>query len=222
LEPTKRAYKSFHYKAKTAWSSGRRGMLSAAGRPNIVVGSPPEFKGEPDIWAPEELLVGSLNTCMMLTFLTLAQAQGLTPVGYESEAEACSRTSRGSTTSPKSRSDPASPSRARPNSSLPAKAWKASKPTASSQIRLTPGSRSRRSLSLLPHQSENVPHQLNAQSSGKRFEPIRRKHVGAHWASHRRTIRDEGGTVPYVDCCGARVRLWQILLQKFVEGCREQ
>ena len=47
----------------------------------------PEFKGEPDIWAPEELLVGSLNTCMMLTFLTLAQAHGVTPVGYESEAE---------------------------------------------------------------------------------------------------------------------------------------
>jgi organic hydroperoxide reductase OsmC/OhrA len=62
-------------------------MLSAAGKPNIVVGSPPEFKGEPDVWAPEELLVGSLNTCMMLTFLTLAQHQGLTPVGYESEAE---------------------------------------------------------------------------------------------------------------------------------------
>jgi organic hydroperoxide reductase OsmC/OhrA len=83
----KRAPKLFHYKAKTTWSSARRGMLSAAGRPNIIVGSPPEFKGEPDIWAPEELLVGSLNTCMMLTFLTLAQAQGLTPVGYESEAE---------------------------------------------------------------------------------------------------------------------------------------
>jgi organic hydroperoxide reductase OsmC/OhrA len=62
-------------------------MLSAAGRPNIVVGSPPEFKGDPDIWAPEELLVGSLNTCMMLTFLTLAQGQVLTPAGYESEAE---------------------------------------------------------------------------------------------------------------------------------------
>jgi organic hydroperoxide reductase OsmC/OhrA len=86
VEP-KRANKSFHYKAKNTWSSARRGMLSAVGRPNIVVGSPPEFKGEPDIWAPEELLVGSLNTCMMLTFLTLAQARGLTPVGYESEAE---------------------------------------------------------------------------------------------------------------------------------------
>ena len=87
MEPTKRAYKAFRYKAKSTWSSARRGMLSAAGKPDIVVGSPPEFKGEPDIWAPEELLVGSLNTCMMLTFLTLAQAQGLIPVGYESEAE---------------------------------------------------------------------------------------------------------------------------------------
>jgi organic hydroperoxide reductase OsmC/OhrA len=83
----KSAHKRFHYRAKTSWSSAWRGMLSAAGRPNIVVGSPPEFKGERDIWAPEELLVGSLNTCMMLTFLTLAQAQGLTLVGYESEAE---------------------------------------------------------------------------------------------------------------------------------------
>ena len=83
----KTAYKSFHFRAKTAWSSARRGTLSALGKPNIVVGSPPEFKGEPDIWAPEELLVGSVNTCMMLTFLTLAQAKGLTPVGYESEAD---------------------------------------------------------------------------------------------------------------------------------------
>ena len=87
MESIRTTYKSFHYKVKTTWSSARRGMLSAAGKPNIIVGSPPEFKGEPDVWAPEELLVGSLNTCMMLTFLTLAQRQGLTPVGYESEAE---------------------------------------------------------------------------------------------------------------------------------------
>ena len=83
----KTAFKSFRYKANTAWSSARRGTLSALGKPNIVVGSPPEFKGEPDIWAPEELLVGSVNTCMMLTFLTFAQAEGLTPVAYQSEAE---------------------------------------------------------------------------------------------------------------------------------------
>jgi organic hydroperoxide reductase OsmC/OhrA len=84
---SKPAYKSFHYKAKTTWRSARRGLLSVAGRADVVVGSPPEFRGDPDVWAPEELLVGSLNTCMMLTFLTLARARGLTPVDYESEAE---------------------------------------------------------------------------------------------------------------------------------------
>src|ERR1700731_2295243 len=84
---TKTTYKSFRYKANTAWNSARRGTLSASVKPNIDVGSPPEFKGEPNIWAPEELLVGSVNTCMMLTFLSLAQARGLTPAGYESEAE---------------------------------------------------------------------------------------------------------------------------------------
>jgi organic hydroperoxide reductase OsmC/OhrA len=82
-----KTYKSFRYKVKTTWSSARRGMLSAAGKADIIVGSPPEFKGEPGNWSPEELLVGSLNTCIMLTFLTLAQARGLTPAGYDSEAE---------------------------------------------------------------------------------------------------------------------------------------
>jgi organic hydroperoxide reductase OsmC/OhrA len=83
----KRGYKSFRYKAKTTWSSGRRGTLSAPGKPDVVVGSPPEFKGDPSFWAPEELLVASVNTCIMLTFLTLAQAKGLTPAAYESDAE---------------------------------------------------------------------------------------------------------------------------------------
>jgi organic hydroperoxide reductase OsmC/OhrA len=84
---TKSAYKSFRYKAKTDWTSARQGTLSASGKSHIVVGSPPEFKGQPDVWAPEELLVGAVNTCLMLTFLALAQAKGLVPVGYESEAE---------------------------------------------------------------------------------------------------------------------------------------
>jgi len=83
----KGATRSFRYRAKTTWGSARRGVLSAPEKPSIIVGSPPEFKGEPDIWAPEELLVGAVNTCMMLTFLSLAQARGLTVAGYESEAE---------------------------------------------------------------------------------------------------------------------------------------
>ena len=89
-----KTYKSFRYKAKTTWSSARRGTLSAVGKPNVVVGSPPEFKGEADNWSPEELFVGSLNTCIMLTFFALAQARGLTPVAYESESEGPARKCR--------------------------------------------------------------------------------------------------------------------------------
>lgn len=81
------AHKSFRYKAKTIWTSERVGVLSGTEKPNIIVGSPPEFKGKPDNWAPEELLVGSVNTCILLTFLTLAQGRGLIPAAYESEAE---------------------------------------------------------------------------------------------------------------------------------------
>lgn len=81
------AHKSFRYKAKTTWTSERVGVLSGRGKPNIIVGSPPEFKGKPDIWAPEELLVGSVNTCILLTFLTMAQKRGLIPAAYDSEAE---------------------------------------------------------------------------------------------------------------------------------------
>src|SRR5438132_6950237 len=84
---TKRTSRSFRYRASTIWSSARRGLLQAAEKPAIIVGSPPEFKGEPNIWAPEELLVGSVNTCMMLTFLSLAESRGLTPAEYASEAE---------------------------------------------------------------------------------------------------------------------------------------
>ena len=82
-----KTYKSFRYKATTIWSGARRGMLAGAGKSQIIVGSPPEFKGGPDVWAPEELLVGSLNTCLMLTFLSFAGARGLALTGYESQAE---------------------------------------------------------------------------------------------------------------------------------------
>ena len=80
-------FKSFRFKARTAWRGKRRAALSAAGRPDVVVGSPPEFNGDPDVWAPEELLIGSLNTCTLLTFLTLARGHGVTLVAYDSDAE---------------------------------------------------------------------------------------------------------------------------------------
>lgn len=84
---TKKAYKSFRYKNALVWKQARRGVLSALGKPDVEVGSPPEFRGEPGIWTPEDMLVGALNACLMLTFLALAQSKDLEPVSYESNAE---------------------------------------------------------------------------------------------------------------------------------------
>jgi peroxiredoxin-like protein len=83
----KTAYKSFRYKNSLGWNGDRRGKISASGKPEVDIGSPPEFKGEPGVWSPEELLVASLNACLMLTFVSMAQSKKLEFVSYESEAE---------------------------------------------------------------------------------------------------------------------------------------
>ena len=83
----KKAYKTFRYTNSLVWDRARRGNTSAPGKPQIEVGSPPEFKGEPGVWCPEELLVAALNGCLMLTFISLAQSKGVQFVAYESAAE---------------------------------------------------------------------------------------------------------------------------------------
>jgi organic hydroperoxide reductase OsmC/OhrA len=83
----KKAYKAFRFKNSLVWNRGRRGKTSAPGKPEMDVGSPPEFKGEPGVWSPEELLVGALNACLMLTFVSAAQNKGIQFVAYESTAE---------------------------------------------------------------------------------------------------------------------------------------
>ncbi len=82
----KKTYRTLHFGNAVAWKSGRRGELSAADHPTLNVGSPPAFKGDPDVWCPEELLIGGLNTCLMLTFLAIAQRRGMQVVGYEANA----------------------------------------------------------------------------------------------------------------------------------------
>ena len=84
---TEKRYKSFHYSNNLVWDAARRGRTSAPGKPDIEIGSPPEFKGEAGVWAPEEMLVAALNACMMLTFVAFAQGKKLEFVAYESAAE---------------------------------------------------------------------------------------------------------------------------------------
>ena len=83
----KKAFKSFRYPAVVTWTGARRGRASAFGKPDLEVGSPPEFRGEEGVWSPEHLFVASLSTCLMLTFLSLAERRSLEIAGYESSAE---------------------------------------------------------------------------------------------------------------------------------------
>jgi organic hydroperoxide reductase OsmC/OhrA len=87
--------KTFHYQVGVRWSREKRGVLSVAGKPDLEVASPPEFRGHPGIWSPEDLLVAAVNTCTMTTFLSAAARRGLTLVSYDSEATGTLETADG-------------------------------------------------------------------------------------------------------------------------------
>ncbi len=52
----------------------------------LDVSSAPEYKGNPALPNPEELLVGSLSSCHMLTFLAVAAREGFVVDAYDDAA----------------------------------------------------------------------------------------------------------------------------------------
>jgi peroxiredoxin-like protein len=78
---------TFFYATEIEWSKDKEGKVSAPSLPSIAVGAPPEFKGSEGNWSPEHLLVASVNTCLMLTFLTIAENSKLSIKSYSSTAK---------------------------------------------------------------------------------------------------------------------------------------
>lgn len=79
--------KSYTYRTSVRWTDRKVGTIAAAGKPDILVATPPEFKGHEGIWSPEDLFVASANICLMTTFLAFAERAGLAFTSYESDAE---------------------------------------------------------------------------------------------------------------------------------------
>jgi len=75
------------YHTTVKWTEQRKGVISCAGKPDVPVATPPEFKGHEGIWSPEDLFVASVNICVMTTFLAVAERAGLAFSAYESIAE---------------------------------------------------------------------------------------------------------------------------------------
>jgi|SRR5690554_1447527 len=67
-------------------SYSRNHEIELPGKPVLLGTSDPAFRGEPDKYTPEELLVVSLSQCHMLWFLHLAAAEGITVTGYVDQA----------------------------------------------------------------------------------------------------------------------------------------
>jgi peroxiredoxin-like protein len=79
--------KVYLYHTAVKWTEQRKGVISCAGKPDVQIATPPEFKGHAGIWSPEDLFVASANICLMTTFLSVTERAGLAFVSYECEAE---------------------------------------------------------------------------------------------------------------------------------------
>ena len=71
----------YYYNVDVNWNSGRKGVMCSPELSSpkgsigcIEVATPPEFpKGVPGIWSPEHLFTASVASCLMTTFLAIAE-----------------------------------------------------------------------------------------------------------------------------------------------------
>src|SRR5450631_737835 len=76
------------YEVELNWESDRKGKVSSPVLDSsIEVATPPEFpKGMRGIWSPEHLLVAAVNSCLMTTFLAIAESSKFGFAGFVSKA----------------------------------------------------------------------------------------------------------------------------------------
>ncbi|NOT73448.1 MAG: OsmC family peroxiredoxin [Cyclobacteriaceae bacterium] len=80
-----------YYNIDIAWSKERKGMMCSPELKSglernsgcIEVATPPEFpKGMPGIWSPEHLFTASVSSCLMTTFLAIAENSKLEFISF--------------------------------------------------------------------------------------------------------------------------------------------
>jgi organic hydroperoxide reductase OsmC/OhrA len=76
------------YNVDISWSKDRKGIICS---PELIkeagacieVATPPEFpKGIPGIWSPEHLFTASVSSCLMTTFLSIAENSKLEFISF--------------------------------------------------------------------------------------------------------------------------------------------
>jgi len=79
--------KRFIYTTNLKMTGKGRGTIESTDKHPIELTTPVEFGGIPATWTPEELMLASVNACLMTTFSYYANRKGLETVCYESFAE---------------------------------------------------------------------------------------------------------------------------------------
>jgi organic hydroperoxide reductase OsmC/OhrA len=92
------------YRAVLAWEGNlgegtatyqgysRRWTVRIDGKPDLAGTADPAFRGESDKHNPEDLLVASLSSCHMLTYLALCARNRISVLSYSDEATGVMRT----------------------------------------------------------------------------------------------------------------------------------
>ena len=84
------------YNVDVTWKQDRKGLLSSPELKNsekadynsIEVATPPEFpKGIPGIWSPEHLFTAAVSSCLMTTFLSIAENSKLEFIHFECKSK---------------------------------------------------------------------------------------------------------------------------------------
>lgn len=77
-----------YYKVDAQWNQLRKGTLHSAELiDSVEVATPPPFPGGIEkIWSPEHLLVAAVNSCLMTTFLAIAENSKLEFSDYQCNA----------------------------------------------------------------------------------------------------------------------------------------
>lgn len=76
------------YQVDLTWLENRKGEVSSPELTDTIeTATPPDFpKGMPNIWSPEHFLVAAVESCLMTTFLAIAENSKLEFTSFKSKA----------------------------------------------------------------------------------------------------------------------------------------
>lgn len=83
------------YTVSVQWNEDRKGVMcspelsqGAGANGCVEVATPPEFpRGVPGIWSPEHLFTAAVSSCLMTTFLAVAENSKLAFTGFRCDAK---------------------------------------------------------------------------------------------------------------------------------------